>query len=162
MLVLVSPPALVATWYAKGLKNPDAYTAASRVIPRRAKVLVCHGPRSVVVTINDWVEEPTVDLDLSRGAFRELALLSTGKINVCVGVLWLPNPKSSARFVRWPWIVWESPTSSWLPQAEPASLIDCSLSPVGDRFWWSSRPPVKPPVRIKPGSTTYSANSATR
>lgn len=75
---------LVATWYARGLKQPDALTAASRNYPRGTMLCVHHGKKFVVVKVNDYVQEPSVDLDLSRGAFRALAPLEHGKIKVRV------------------------------------------------------------------------------
>ena len=83
---------LVATWYAKGLRNPEAFTAASRKYPRGSQLCVHRGASHVIVTVNDWVEEPTVDLDLSRGAFRVLSPLSTGKITVRAHTLQRKHP----------------------------------------------------------------------
>lgn len=75
-----------ATWYAGGLRHPDALTCASRDFPRGSRLLVIHGGRWVVVKVNDFgphPEDPLViererGLDLSRGAARRLGLLRKG------------------------------------------------------------------------------------
>lgn len=73
---------LTATWYARGLRSPDAHTAASRIFPRGTVLCVHHENKRVVVRVNDYVEAHGVDLDLSRGAFRKLSTLRRGKIAV--------------------------------------------------------------------------------
>ena len=85
----IPPPPKIATWYAKGLPRPDALTAASTKHPRGTKLRVYHGPRSVVVVVNDYGPErwTGVDIDLSRGAFMVLAPLQKGRINVRIEVL---------------------------------------------------------------------------
>jgi rare lipoprotein A len=84
---------MVATWYAKGLKKPDAHTAASRTYPRGTKLKVTHKKNSVVVLVNDYGPEPWTQahLDLSRGAFQKLAPLTTGRIIVRVEVVFDPR-----------------------------------------------------------------------
>ena len=75
---------VLATWYAKGLPNPEALSAASRE-HRRGTVLCVHRKQKHVrVVVNDYGPEAHtgVRLDLSRGAFRRLAPLSRGKIRV--------------------------------------------------------------------------------
>lgn len=69
-----------ASWYARGLPSPDAMTAASRKYPRGSWLLVIHGARFVVVKVNDYGPEAWTGrgLDLSRGAARQLGLLSKG------------------------------------------------------------------------------------
>lgn len=74
----------LATWYARGLPDADALTAASREHDRGTILCVHHGRRHVRVRVNDYGPEAHtgVRLDLSRGAFRRLAPLSAGKIKV--------------------------------------------------------------------------------
>lgn len=80
---MIAELALVATWYAKGLTNPEAHTAATRAFPRYSVVCLHHGKKHVKVWVNDWPEDPTPGLvDLSRGAFRKLSPLSRGRIAV--------------------------------------------------------------------------------
>lgn len=80
---MIAEIALVATWYAKGLYDPERLTAASRAFPRYTHQCLHHGKKHVKVWINDWPEDPTPGLvDLSRGAFRKLAPLSRGKIAI--------------------------------------------------------------------------------
>ena len=83
---MIAELALVATWYAKGLPDPEALTAASRAFPRYSYVCLVHaGKHTGPVWINDWPESDTPGLvDLSRGAFRKLAPLSRGRIAVRV------------------------------------------------------------------------------
>lgn len=80
--------ALSATWYAKGLKNPEHFTAASWLWPRYSTQCFVRPagprrpPRHVRVLVNDVPADRSVQLDLSRGAFRQLAPLSVGRITV--------------------------------------------------------------------------------
>lgn len=81
-----------ASWYATGSRtangeafNPDGLTAASKTLPFNTMVKVTNvaGGQSVVVRIND--RGPYVSgrcLDLSRGAFSQIASLGTGAITV--------------------------------------------------------------------------------
>jgi rare lipoprotein A len=88
----------VASWYGEAFRgrttacgdpyDPDAITAAHRTLPCWARVRVEHGDRSVVVTVTD--RGPYVagrHLDLSRGAFAELAPVEDGLIGVRATVL---------------------------------------------------------------------------
>jgi rare lipoprotein A (peptidoglycan hydrolase) len=74
----------LATWYAAGLHSPDALTAASRDHARGTVLCVHHKDKHVLVKVNDYGPEAHtgVRLDLSRGAFKKLSRLSTGKIEV--------------------------------------------------------------------------------
>jgi rare lipoprotein A len=85
------PPAIVhiATWYARGLPNPEALTCASRVYPRGTRLRVTHKDRSVIVRVNDY--GPTLqahqelggrDIDLSLGAARVLGIVREGVAKV--------------------------------------------------------------------------------
>lgn len=80
---MIAEIALVATWYAHGLSNPERHTAATRAFPRYSVQCFHYKQRHVKVRINDWPEDPTPGLvDLSRGAFRKLAPLSRGRIAI--------------------------------------------------------------------------------
>lgn len=76
-----------ATWYAKGLWNPQNLTAASNTFPRKTylKVTNLENNKSVIVKVNDCgaFQIPIV-IDLSSGAFKKLAPLGAGKISVRV------------------------------------------------------------------------------
>jgi rare lipoprotein A len=70
--------------------DPDGITAAHKTLPFNTRVRVTNraNGKSVVVRIND--RGPFVDgrcLDLSRGAFREIASLSAGVLTVDYEVL---------------------------------------------------------------------------
>lgn len=80
-----------ASWYARGKWtasgerfNPDALTAAHLTLPFGTRLRVESGSKSVTVRITDrgpaaWTGKC---LDLSRGAFKKLAPLSRGVIQV--------------------------------------------------------------------------------
>lgn len=89
----------IASWYDYSLKNYPNYsknnfTAASRDYPRGTRLKVCikviescgQGfefiPNCVDVRVNDYVENPDVTIDLSSAAFKQLAPLSIGLIEV--------------------------------------------------------------------------------
>ena len=64
--------------------NPYAMTAASPYLPLGSYVNVSHGGRTVRVRINDRGPYAAGRiLDLSYGAFAQLASPSRGEINVC-------------------------------------------------------------------------------
>ena len=77
-----------ASWYARGLINPYAFTAASTEFERGTRLLVVDSERgnSVEVVINDYGPDPVIHpdriIDLSLGAFREIADPSLGIIFV--------------------------------------------------------------------------------
>ena len=74
-----------ASWYAKGLLNPQALTAASNTFPKETYLRVTNleNNKQVIVKINDTggFGLPRV-IDLSSGAFKKLAPLSVGTISV--------------------------------------------------------------------------------
>lgn len=81
-----------ASWYAYDLAGAPGYsdthdTAASRDWPRGTRLVVERldkPDKSVIVRVNDWVENPDVVIDLSNHAFQQLAPLSLGIIRVRV------------------------------------------------------------------------------
>jgi len=76
-----------ATWYAKGLRNPQKLTAASNTFPKGTylKVTNFKNNKCVIVKVNDiGAFRPPIIIDLSSGAFKKLAPLSRGKIDVRV------------------------------------------------------------------------------
>lgn len=78
------------SWYAKGLKNPEAFTTACwSNFPKGTKFHLTSRNSSVVVTCNDRGNFKPMGrfLDLSSGAFRILSPLSRGIITVDVEVL---------------------------------------------------------------------------
>lgn len=71
------------SWYAKGLKNPEALTTACwNTFPKGTNFRVTYNGNSVVVVCNDrgHFREMGRVLDLSSGAFRTLAPLNEGII----------------------------------------------------------------------------------
>ena len=76
-----------ASWYAKGLWNPQALTAASNSFPKKTYLRVTNleNNKQVIVKVNDTgaFGLPRV-IDLSSGAFKKLAPLSAGIISVKV------------------------------------------------------------------------------
>jgi uncharacterized protein YabE (DUF348 family) len=76
-----------ASWYAKGLWNPQALTAASNSFPKKTYLRVTNleNSKQVIVKVNDTgaFGLPRV-IDLSSGAFKKLAPLSVGIISVKV------------------------------------------------------------------------------
>ncbi len=74
----------VASWYARGLHNSQALTAASRYFPRGTFLRVTNlaNNKNVIVKVNDYVINPAVVIDLSSGAFKKISSLETGKIEV--------------------------------------------------------------------------------
>ncbi|MBT6047821.1 MAG: hypothetical protein HOG49_13510 [Candidatus Scalindua sp.] len=94
--VEILPEIGVASWYDYDLRREDQKcreenfpcysegndTAASRDYPRGTKLKVSRGDKSVIVRVNDYVENPKVIIDLSSYAFQKLAPLSLGLIEV--------------------------------------------------------------------------------
>jgi uncharacterized protein YabE (DUF348 family) len=76
-----------ASWYARGLWNPQALTAASNTFPKKTYLRVTNleNGKQVIVKVNDTgaFGLPRV-IDLSSGAFKKLAPLSIGMISVKV------------------------------------------------------------------------------
>lgn len=64
--------------------NPYGYTAAHRSLPFGTRLLVSHGGRSVVVTVNDRGPAAYTgrSLDLSYGAARALGFSGTGSVHI--------------------------------------------------------------------------------
>lgn len=75
-----------ASWYARGLPKPEALTCASRLHPRGSKVLVIHGWRYEILSVNDYGPEEWTGriVDLSLGAARKLNLEKKGVGQVIV------------------------------------------------------------------------------
>lgn len=84
----------VATWYALGLRAPDALTCASTKFPRGTylKVKNLRNGAQVTCLVNDYGPTPGTNrvIDLSRGAFTKIGSLSTGTLPVEVRVV--PGP----------------------------------------------------------------------
>ena len=78
----------IASWYDYDLKGVEwslnHRTAASRTLTRYETYTVTNlaNGKSVEVFINDYVENPKVEIDLSSFAFSQIADLSLGIINV--------------------------------------------------------------------------------
>ncbi len=76
-----------ATWYARGLRNPQALTAASNTFPKKTYLRVTNleNNKQVTVKVNDTgaFGLPRV-IDLSSGAFKKLSPLFKGVIQVRV------------------------------------------------------------------------------
>ena len=77
----------LASWYKRGLWNPQALTAASNTFSKKTYLRVTNleNGKQVIVKVNDTgaFGLPRV-IDLSSGAFKKLAPLSTGIITVKV------------------------------------------------------------------------------
>ena len=126
----MKPPALVATWYAKGLRNPEALTAASRTFPRGTVLRVHHNRAWVDVVVNDYGPEAWTnrDLDLSRGAFRKLAALGVGVLKVRIEVL---SAREENRTQR----VQPSTEAVWARELQAGGRDWLSRSLVLDPWW---------------------------
>ena len=78
----------ISSWYDYSLNgiewSKNHNTAASRDFPRYSMVRVTNlaNGKSVDVYINDYIEHPERDIDLSSFAFSQIASLSLGLINV--------------------------------------------------------------------------------
>ena len=78
----------IASWYDYELEginwSKNHATAASRTLERYsyAKITNPENGKSVIVFINDYVENPKVEIDLSSYAFQQLSSLKLGLINV--------------------------------------------------------------------------------
>ncbi|MBW3538000.1 septal ring lytic transglycosylase RlpA family protein [Candidatus Parcubacteria bacterium] len=93
------PPAQVgqASWYALGLRYPDALTCASTKFPRGTYLQVknLRNGRTVTCLVNDYGPEAWTNrvIDLSRGSFTAIDSLSSGVTRVEVRVV--PPPPAS-------------------------------------------------------------------
>ena len=69
--------------------NPGGFTAAHRSLPCGTRLLVSHGSRSVVVTVNDRGPAAYTgrSLDLSRGAAAHLGFIEAGTAHVQIARL---------------------------------------------------------------------------
>ncbi len=80
-----------ASWYALGLRAPDALTCASTTFPRGTRLLVTNlrNGRQVTCLVNDYGPQPRTGkvLDLSRGAFRQIESLGSGVAPVEIRVV---------------------------------------------------------------------------
>ena len=84
-----------ASWYMHGKRTasgerfvPNGLTAAHRTLPFGTKLQLTRGDKSTIVRIND--RGPFIrgrDLDLSRGAARELGCVSVGHCRVIYRVV---------------------------------------------------------------------------
>ena len=89
---------ILASWYDYDLESKDQkcrdescyskfnLTAASRDYPRGSRVEVCYQGKCIVVRINDFGPEEQTgrDIDLSSAAFKELADLKVGLLEVII------------------------------------------------------------------------------
>lgn len=81
----------VASWYALGLRSPDALTCASTRFPRGTylEVTSLRNDTKVVCLVNDYGPQPHTNriIDLSRGSFRQIESLGAGTVPVEVRVV---------------------------------------------------------------------------
>jgi len=83
----------IASWYDYNLAEQEwsknHFTAASRDLKRYsyAKITNLANDKSVVVFINDYIEHPLRDIDLSSYAFSQIADLKIGLIKVKIEAL---------------------------------------------------------------------------
>jgi rare lipoprotein A (peptidoglycan hydrolase) len=88
----VKPPDQVGrgSWYALGLRSPDALTCASRQFPRGTylKVTDLRNGREVVCLVNDYGPAAYTNrvIDLSRGSYSALEGLGSGTMPVEIRV----------------------------------------------------------------------------
>lgn len=82
---------LVASWYNYSLPNYPDYgsynlTAASRDYPRGTNLEVCNiaNDKCVTVRVNDYIEDRTRNIDLSKAAFSAIGDLKTGLLHVTI------------------------------------------------------------------------------
>lgn len=80
-----------ASWYALGLRAPDAMTCASTTFPRGTYLHVTNlrNGREVTCLVNDYGPQPWTGkvIDLSRGAFRQIDSLGSGVAPVQIRVV---------------------------------------------------------------------------
>lgn len=85
----------IASWYALGLRNPDARTCASTKFPRGTylKVRDLRNSREVVCLVNDYGPQPGTKrvIDLSRGSYKALEWLGSGTMPVEIWVVSAPQ-----------------------------------------------------------------------
>lgn len=84
LLIVVPNRITLASWYARGLKHPDALTVASRDYPKGTKLMLRISTRKpwVPVVVNDYGPDPKIHpdrgLDVSRGVARKLGIVKRG------------------------------------------------------------------------------------
>jgi rare lipoprotein A (peptidoglycan hydrolase) len=89
----VKPPDQVgkASWYALGLRSPDALTCASRTFPRGTSLEVTdlRNGNKVICLVNDYGPAAFTGrvIDLSRGSYRSLEGLGSGTMPVEIRVV---------------------------------------------------------------------------
>lgn len=81
----------IASWYALGLRAPDALTCASTKYPRGTylKVKNLRNGKQVTCLVNDYGPQPGTKrvIDLSRGSFTAIGSLGTGTLPVEIRVV---------------------------------------------------------------------------
>lgn len=81
----------IASWYALGLREPDAFTCASTRFPRGTYLEVTNlrNFKKVVCLVNDYGPQPYTRrvIDLSRGSFQAIENLGRGTMPVEVRVV---------------------------------------------------------------------------
>ncbi|TAK89755.1 hypothetical protein EPO04_01465 [Patescibacteria group bacterium] len=84
----------IASWYALGLRAPDALTCASTKFPRGTylKVKNLRNGAQVTCLVNDYGPQPGTKrvIDLSRGSFTKIGSLGSGTLPVEIRVV--PGP----------------------------------------------------------------------
>lgn len=84
----------ISSWYnykLNGIEWGNSHaTAASKTLNRYSYVKITNiaNNKSVIVFINDYVENPKVEIDLSSYAFQQIAPLKLGLINVKIETAW--------------------------------------------------------------------------
>jgi rare lipoprotein A len=85
----------IASWYALGLRSPDALTCASTKYPRGTylEVTDLRNGRKVVCLVNDYGPAKWTNraIDLSRGSYRQLEGLGSGTLPAEIRVA--PGPR---------------------------------------------------------------------
>lgn len=85
----------IASWYALGLRAPDALTCASRDFPRGSYLEVTNlrNGKKVTCLVNDYGPQAGTKrvIDLSRGSFRQLEGLGSGTLPAEIRVVSKPN-----------------------------------------------------------------------
>lgn len=81
----------VASWYALGLRSPDALTCASTRYPKGTylEVASLRNYKKVTCLVNDYGPQPYTNrvIDLSRGSFQQIEWLGSGTVPVEIRVV---------------------------------------------------------------------------
>lgn len=92
------------SWYALGLRAPDALTCASRTFPRGTYLEVknLRNGKTVTCLVNDYGPEAWTGrvIDLSRGSFTQIESLGAGTVNVEIRVVPPPDGAINLPIVR--------------------------------------------------------------